>query len=70
MGGMSGDSVSTAEHKHKCPVCRSGAVNRSHLRGLFDKLLFLFFRVRPYRCQECDRRYYARQSNRDKQTSS
>jgi hypothetical protein len=47
--------------KHKCPSCGSENVRHSGLHGPFDRLLLLF-RIRPYRCQECDYRFYARRS--------
>lgn len=46
-----------AQERKGCPSCGSRNVSRSHRRGLVDKLLGAMY-VRPYRCLECDRRFY------------
>jgi hypothetical protein len=40
-----------------CPRCRSAATQRSHRRGALEALL-TFVPVRPFRCMDCDRRFY------------
>jgi transposase-like protein len=40
----------------KCPHCNSRYVHRSRLR-VYDLVLLLLF-LRPYRCEDCDRRFY------------
>ena len=40
-----------------CPRCRSAATQRSRRRGVLEALL-TFVPVRPFRCMDCDRRFY------------
>ena len=40
-----------------CPSCHSNQVDRAH-RKSFERLLSLI-RILPYRCHECDRRFYS-----------
>jgi hypothetical protein len=44
--------------KRLCPNCRSGENYRSHRNGLLEKYLLGPFGVRPYRCMNCDVRFY------------
>ncbi len=45
--------------QRRCPDCGSHDVARSRRRGfLLEPLLLLFFRLRPYRCRQCARRYF------------
>ena len=41
-----------------CPVCRSRSVRRSARRNFMEKLWSLSGRY-PYRCYECQTRFYA-----------
>jgi hypothetical protein len=41
-----------------CPCCPSRRVSRSHRRGIFERYLLSSVRIRPYRCDECDSRFY------------
>ena len=47
-------------NKRLCPSCGSRDVSRSHQHGLLERRILPVFRVRPYRCVECDNRFYAR----------
>jgi len=40
-----------------CPYCQSDLTHRSRTRGILEFLL-VFLRIRPYRCNECDRRFF------------
>lgn len=40
-----------------CPACQSSRCYRSHRRGLLDFALTILD-LRPWRCRECDRRFY------------
>jgi transposase-like protein len=42
-----------------CPFCQSNLIHRSRTRGILESLL-VFLRIRPYRCDECDRRFFLR----------
>lgn len=41
----------------QCPACYSGIVRRSRRRNLRDRVMSVFSRL-PYRCEECDSRFY------------
>lgn len=41
-----------------CPYCYSGSCRRSRRRGLEDYLATLV-RLRPWRCRDCEKRFYA-----------
>jgi hypothetical protein len=49
--GMAGQSTN-------CPSCSSSKVRRSRRKGVFEKGFLKIFAVYPYRCEECDERYY------------
>jgi hypothetical protein len=40
-----------------CPDCQNAQVRRSKTRGIVESLLALLL-IRPYRCQECDCRFF------------
>jgi len=40
-----------------CPDCQSDEIRRSKTRGTVESLLVLL-RIRPYRCEECDYRFF------------
>lgn len=49
-------------HVHKlCPRCGSKYVRRSHRKGVID-LVFRAVQLRPFRCEDCDGRFYRRAS--------
>ena len=41
-----------------CPYCKSARVSRSARRSLFERAVLSLLSLRPYRCRECERRYY------------
>lgn len=41
-----------------CPRCEGRNLRRSHRVGLRETFLLRMSFVRPYRCLECDRRFY------------
>ena len=43
-----------------CPYCGSAEVFRSHRRGAVEKFLLRPIGVRPFRCVNCDARFYRR----------
>jgi hypothetical protein len=55
---------------HFRPKCQSAATQRSKRRGLFELSLMGLLPVRPFRCRNCDCRFYGlllnMQSNRSK----
>ncbi len=44
-----------------CPRCGSKYVHKSHRHGVVD-LVFRAVLLRPFRCEECDGRFYRRAS--------
>ncbi len=42
-----------------CPFCESTRMSRSARKGFFERVVIAFFLLRPYRCVECDGRYYS-----------
>lgn len=49
------------ENSRRCPKCESSNTHRSSRRGFRDKAISLLS-VYPYRCHECEKRFYARRS--------
>jgi ribosomal protein L37AE/L43A len=45
---------------HLCPSCGSGAVDRTQRHGALERLYLTLANQRPYRCRECDHRFYDR----------
>jgi len=41
-----------------CPLCQSTIISKSRRRGLLESVVFTLIRVRPYRCQSCDSRFF------------
>jgi hypothetical protein len=41
-----------------CPCCGSRRLSRSHRRGLIERYVLSALRMRPYRCDVCDSRFY------------
>ena len=46
--------------KGVCPNCSSSEIFRSHRRGAMEKYLLRAVGVRPFRCVNCDARFYRR----------
>ncbi len=44
---------------HFCPRCKSRATVRSKRRGIFELTLLGLLPVRPFRCRDCDCRFYS-----------
>jgi hypothetical protein len=44
--------------KRICPGCGSGHISKSRLRGVVEQLVFRLVGVHPYRCSDCDKRFY------------
>jgi hypothetical protein len=50
--------LSTDAGRRECPFCESHAIRRSHNAGLFDALFVRLMLMRPFRCMECEERFY------------
>jgi DNA-directed RNA polymerase subunit RPC12/RpoP len=44
----------------RCPACGSPETRRSRRKGFFEVPFLSIFHIFPYRCQDCDRRFYHR----------
>jgi len=42
-----------------CPHCQSKAIRRSKRRGVFELSILSMIPMRPFRCEDCDLRFYA-----------
>lgn len=42
-----------------CPACGGRNVHRSRRHGLLERTLLRLLRLRPYRCPDCNYRFYA-----------
>jgi hypothetical protein len=47
-----------AKKIQECPVCTSTAVRRSTRRGFVERIWFRLAFVWPYRCDNCDSRFW------------
>ncbi|HET9402827.1 MAG TPA: hypothetical protein VFO34_17910 [Candidatus Acidoferrales bacterium] len=43
-----------------CPCCGSEEVTRSRRQGFIERNILGMTAIRPYRCMDCDTRYYGR----------
>ncbi len=50
--------IKTRVKPHLCPKCQSRATQRSKRRGTFELALLGLLPVRPFRCRDCDWRFY------------
>ena len=41
-----------------CPRCGSASIRRSRRKGLLEFLLHHLLRIAPYRCKDCDARFF------------
>jgi hypothetical protein len=47
-----------AKRVSECPACESSLVRRSTRRGFVERIWFRFAFVWPYRCDDCDARFW------------
>jgi len=47
-----------AKKASECPVCESNSVRRSTRTGFVERIWFRFAFVWPYRCDDCDSRFW------------
>lgn len=52
-----------------CPRCSSRKIRRSKRKGFWERLILDPAGIRPYRCEECDERFF-RYRGRDSQGSN
>ena len=51
--------------KRHCPHCGSAEVFRSHRRGAMERYLLPAVGMRPFRCVNCDARFYQLNHSQD-----
>jgi transposase-like protein len=47
-----------AKRISECPACESSSVRRSTRKGFVERVWFRFAFVWPYRCDDCDSRFW------------
>jgi transposase-like protein len=47
-----------AKRVFECPVCESSSVRRSMRKGFVERIWFRLAFVWPYRCNDCDSRFW------------
>jgi hypothetical protein len=45
--------------EHRCPLCGSGNIYRSKRRGFAERIIGRLTPIRPFRCNDCYRRFSA-----------
>src|SRR6202034_2403428 len=50
--------VRLGDQPHLCPKCRSATTLPAHRRGVLETFLLTFLPARPFRCMDCNRRFY------------
>ena len=45
--------------RRRCPRCHTYTAVRSRRRGAFENIVLRFVLMRPFRCRECNHRFYA-----------
>ena len=56
--------ILTREESAHCPSCGSCELRRTHRIGVLEKILSEVFGLRPYRCKECDDRFFRIKTHR------
>jgi hypothetical protein len=41
-----------------CPRCHGKSVHRSHRRGAVERVVCALLLISPFRCDDCDHRYF------------
>jgi hypothetical protein len=41
-----------------CPACESSQIHQSRRRGIIERKVFALIFLRPFRCEECDLRFF------------
>jgi YgiT-type zinc finger domain-containing protein len=58
MWRIAGVWFGTATRLGQCPNCRGSKVHKSRRKNTFEKTALKMLFVNPYRCEECDERYF------------
>jgi uncharacterized protein with PIN domain len=53
-----GYRIGTRTQSKRCPNCGSASIRRSRRNGVIEKILLKALALHPYRCEECDDRYF------------
>jgi predicted RNA-binding Zn-ribbon protein involved in translation (DUF1610 family) len=69
-GSAGADALPAGERtSRKCPDCGSAELRRSRRHGMMERVILPFLGWSPYRCDECDTRFYRRTRGRHHKTS-
>ena len=41
-----------------CPECHSKRIHQSRRKGVVEKIILTLLFIRPFRCEQCDLRFY------------
>ena len=58
-----GPEPTAARTARRCPFCGAQTIRRSRRRGVIERYLMPAIRMRPYRCEDCDYRFYSTSSS-------
>ena len=56
--------IQMGEESGQCPSCKSSRLRRTHRIGVLERTLSKIFGLRPYRCKECDDRFFRIKTHR------
>ena len=57
--------IVSGEESGQCPSCKSRKLRRTHRIGIVERSLSKIFGLRPYRCKECDERFFRIRTHRE-----
>jgi hypothetical protein len=57
--------MTLVEKSHVCPNCKGTSCYRSRRRGALEFFFHYFLFTSPYRCKDCDTRYYRTRMAKD-----
>lgn len=58
MWKVAGIRIVTGEDAAHCPSCSGSKLRRTHRIGMLEKTLSKILALHPYRCNECDDRFF------------
>jgi hypothetical protein len=57
--------IVSGEDSGHCPSCKSRKLRRTHRIGILERALSKILGLRPYRCKECDDRFFRFKTHRE-----
>jgi DNA-directed RNA polymerase subunit RPC12/RpoP len=65
MWKVGGFRIVTGEQAAHCPRCNSSKLRRTHRIGVLEKTVSKILDLHPYRCKECDDRFFRIRTRRE-----